>query len=159
MPIREAENEFLSSNAIRFIDHVGDLLQAYVDRREQVRLIKELYGNQIGELYHSLPYHMIEFVIEDFDSKVTVGLRYADLISTLPTGVSVLAWPMHQSKRSSDKIASHLKGNGVGSHPIPARLTYAEHALRTMGLPQAYAEIVLNLRQALHDMFPHTSST
>ncbi|KAK6783005.1 hypothetical protein RDI58_020801 [Solanum bulbocastanum] len=159
LPIREAENEFLSSNAIRFIDHVGDLLQAYVDRREQVRLIKELYGNQIGELYHSLPYHMIEFVIEDFDSKVTVSLRYADLISTLPTGVSVLAWPMHQSKKSSDKIAPHLKGNGVGSHPIPARLTYAEDALRTMSLPEAYAEIVLNLPRALQDMFPHTRST
>lgn len=33
----------------------------------QVRIIKEIYGNQIGELYHSLPYHMIEFVLEDFD--------------------------------------------------------------------------------------------
>ncbi|MCD9638234.1 hypothetical protein HAX54_022083, partial [Datura stramonium] len=136
LPIREAENEFLSSNAIRFIDHVGDLLQAYVDRREQVRLIKELYGNQIGELYHSLPYHMIEFVLEDFDSKLTVSLRYADLISTLPTGVSVLAWPMNQSKKSSDTISLSQKGNGVGSHPIPARLTYAEDALRTMSLPE-----------------------
>lgn len=159
LPIREAENEFLSSNAIKFIDHVGDLLQAYVDRREQVRLIKELYGNQIGELYHSLPYHMIEFVLEDFDSKVTVSLRYADLISTLPSGVSVLAWPMHQSKKSSETIPLSQKGNGVGSHPIPARLTYAEDALRTMSLPEAYAEIVLNLPQALQDMFEHTSST
>ncbi|KAH9798558.1 Centromere protein O [Citrus sinensis] len=67
LPIREAENDLLSSNAMRFIDHVGELLQAYVDRREQVRLIKELYGNQIGELYHSLPYHMIEFVVDDSD--------------------------------------------------------------------------------------------
>lgn len=33
----------------------------------QVRLIKELYGNQIKELHHSLPYHMIEFAIDDFD--------------------------------------------------------------------------------------------
>jgi hypothetical protein len=31
----------------------------------QVRLIKELYGNQIKELYHSLPYHMVEFVLDD----------------------------------------------------------------------------------------------
>ncbi|KAF3685079.1 putative plasma membrane ATPase 4-like [Capsicum annuum] len=159
LPIRDTENEFLSSNAIRFIDHVGDLLQAYVDRREQVRLIKELYGNQIGELYHSLPYHMIEFVLEDFDSKVTVSLRYADLISTLPTGVSVLAWPMPKSKKSSDAISLSQKENVVGSHPIPACLTYAEDALRTMSLPEAYAEIVLNLPQTLQDMFPHTSST
>uniref|UniRef100_A0A2P2KT27 Centromere protein O n=1 Tax=Rhizophora mucronata TaxID=61149 RepID=A0A2P2KT27_RHIMU len=67
LPIREAENDLLSSNAMRFIDYVGELLQAYVDRREQVRLIKELYGNQIGELYHSLPYHMIEFVLDDYE--------------------------------------------------------------------------------------------
>nr|XP_043628185.1 uncharacterized protein LOC122599697 isoform X2 [Erigeron canadensis] len=66
-PIRELENELLSSNAMKFIDHIGDLLQAYVDRREQVHLVKDLYGNQIGELYHSLPYHMIEFVVDDFN--------------------------------------------------------------------------------------------
>lgn len=66
LPIREAENDLLSSNAMvrsvscivyanllivemflflslvlliyfqKFIDHVGELLQAYVDRREQV---------------------------------------------------------------------------------------------------------------------------
>ncbi|KAL8197687.1 hypothetical protein R6Q57_024298, partial [Mikania cordata] len=49
----------------KFIDHIGDLLQAYVDRLEQVRLIEDLYGNYIGELFHSLPYHMIEFFLED----------------------------------------------------------------------------------------------
>ncbi|KAH7573974.1 hypothetical protein JRO89_XS03G0233800 [Xanthoceras sorbifolium] len=92
LPIREAENDLLSSNAMRFIDHVGELLQAYVDRREQVRLIKELYGNQIKELYHSLPYHMIEFVLDDSECKVTVCLRYADLVSVLPTRVRLLVF-------------------------------------------------------------------
>jgi len=37
----------------------------------QVRLIKELYGNQIRELYHSLPYHMIELVLDDSDWSVS----------------------------------------------------------------------------------------
>ncbi|KAL2896869.1 Centromere protein O [Bienertia sinuspersici] len=37
LPVREAENDLLSSNAMKFIDHVGELLQAYVDRREQVQ--------------------------------------------------------------------------------------------------------------------------
>ncbi|XP_071937390.1 uncharacterized protein [Coffea arabica] len=130
LPIREAENEFLSSNAMKFIDHVGDLLQAYVDRREQVRLIKELYGNQIKELYHSLPYHMVEFLLDDYDCKVTVSLRYADLVSILPTGVSVLAWPMHRNFMNK-------KGGGpLGSKTIPERLSYAEDALRTMSLPE-----------------------
>ncbi|KAJ7958652.1 Centromere protein O [Quillaja saponaria] len=151
LPIREAENDFLSSNAMKFIDHVGDLLQAYVDRREQVRLIKELYGNQIGELYHSLPYRMVEFVLDDFDCKITISLRYADLLSVLPTRISVLAWPV--SKKSSSSTMDRKEDGVMGSHPIPARLTYAEDALRTMSLPEAYAEIVLNLPGALKQMF------
>nr|KAJ0208098.1 hypothetical protein LSAT_V11C500245970 [Lactuca sativa] len=147
LPIREVENDLLSSNAMKFIDHIGDLLQAYVDRREQVRLIKDLYGNQIGQLYHSLPYHMIEFVVDDFDCKVTVSLRYADLLSILPTGISVVAWPMNQSKKSP---TGGKKGNLLhGSNKSPIRLSYAEDALRTLSLPEAYAEIVLNLPEAL----------
>ncbi|XP_052187344.1 uncharacterized protein LOC127798078 isoform X3 [Diospyros lotus] len=160
LPIREAENEFLSSNAMKFIDHVGELLQAYVDRREQVRLIKELYGNQIRELYHSLPYHMIEFLLHDSDCKVIVSLRYADLVSVLPTRVSVLAWPMHQSKKSLTGPATlSRKDSGVsGSQSDPARLSYAEDALRTMSLPEAYAEIVLNLPEAIKQAFPGGNS-
>lgn len=147
LPIREAENDLLSSNAMKFIDHIGDLLQAYVDRREQVGLIKDLYGNQIGELYHSLPYHMIEFIVDDFDCKVTVSLRYADLLSILPTGISVVAWPMNQSKKSPTE---GRKANvSFGSNTSPMRLSYAEDALRTLSLPEAYAEIVLNLPEAL----------
>ncbi|CAI9787127.1 unnamed protein product [Fraxinus pennsylvanica] len=149
LPIREAENDLLSSNAMKFIDHMGDLLQAYVDRREQVRLIKELYGNQIGELYHSLSYHMVEFVLDDFDCKLTLSLKYAvDLLSVVPTGVSVLAWPMHA-------VTMNTRENGVlGTQPIPTRLSYAEDALRSMSLPEAYAEIVLNLPQVLKEIYP-----
>ncbi|KAL5559384.1 hypothetical protein UlMin_035595 [Ulmus minor] len=155
LPIREAENELLSSNAMQFIDYVGELLQAYVDRREQVRLVKELYGNQIGELYHSLPYHMIEFILDDCDCKVTVTLRYVDLVSVLPSRIRVLAWPINQSKKNSlNALATNRKENGItAGQPVPARLTYAEDALRTMSLPEAYAEIVLNLPRALQQVF------
>lgn len=149
LPIREAETEFLSSNAIKFIDHVGELLQAYVDRREQVRLVKELYGNQIRELYHSLPYDMVEFMLDDCDCKITVGLRYGNMLSILPTRVSVLAWPVKKSS-SAENLK---KGNGVSENEgIPLRLIYAEDALRTMSLPEAYAEIVLNLPEELSEL-------
>ncbi|GMG99193.1 hypothetical protein Nepgr_001033 [Nepenthes gracilis] len=147
LPIREAENDLLSSNAMKFIDHVGELLQTYVDRREQVRLMRELYGNQIGELYHSLPYHMIEFVLDDFDCKVIVSLRYADLVSVLPTRIRVLAWPLNTSIMSTEQ----MDRKGI-SHLFPARLSYAEDALRIMSLPEAYAEIVLNLPRALQQI-------
>ncbi|OVA00918.1 Centromere protein O [Macleaya cordata] len=140
LPIREAENDLLSSNAMKFIDYVGDLVQAYVDRREQVRLIKELYGNQIGELYHSLSYHVIEFVLDDYDCKLTVSLRYADLVSILPTRIRVLAWPLNSKKNLSTTTATATAtATAVNrkSQAVPARLSYAEDALRTMALPEA----------------------
>lgn len=69
-----------------------------------------------------------EFV--SFCSKITVSLRYADLISVLPTRISVLAWPMHHSKKNTTSTSL------LGGHPPPVRLTYAEDALRTMSLPE-----------------------
>ncbi|KAK6915976.1 Centromere protein O, partial [Dillenia turbinata] len=148
LPIREAENDLLLSNAMKFIDHIGNLLQAYVDRREQVRLLKELYGNQVVELYHSLPYHMIEL------AKVTVSLKYANLVSVLPTRIRALVWPMHQKETSTSATTTIKRGiDTLGTQPIPARLSYAEDALRSMGLPEAYAEIILNLRQVLQELF------
>lgn len=155
LPIREAENDLLSSNAMKFIDHVGELLQAYVDRREQVRVMKELYENQIGDLYHSLPYHMIEFVLEDFEStRITISLKYADLVSVLPTRVRVMAWPLHSSKKGLAPGPMSRKGNGaLPNHLIPMRLSYAEDALRIFSLPEAFAEIVLNLPPALQQIF------
>ncbi|KAI3465560.1 hypothetical protein Pfo_022223 [Paulownia fortunei] len=160
LPIREAENDFLSSNAMKFIDHVGILLQAYIDRREQVRLVKELYGNQIGELYFSLPYHMVEFVLTHFDCKITVSLTYADLLSTLPSVVSVVAWSTQQPKISwTGPAPINRKENGaLGRQPIPARLLYAEDALRSMSLPEAFAEIVLKMPESLREMFPEQNS-
>lgn len=155
LPIREAENDLLSSNAMKFIDHVGELLQAYVDRREQVRVMKELYGNQIGDLYHSLPYHMIEFVLDDFEcTRITISLKYADLVSVLPTRVRVMAWPLNSSKKGTGPVLMSRKGTGaLPSHLIPARLSYAEDALRIFSLPEAFAEIVLNLSHALQQIF------
>lgn len=69
-------------------------------------------------------------------SKVTVSLRYADLLSVLPTGISVVVWPMSQSKKSPtrSKKAKVALGNNVG----PMRLSYAEEALRTLSLPEGY---------------------
>ncbi|KAK4760062.1 hypothetical protein SAY87_023193 [Trapa incisa] len=102
LPMREVENDLLSSNGMKFIDHMEELLQAYLDRRKQVytchflrvHLIKGLYGNQIGDLYSSLPFHMIEFMLDDAECTISVTLRYADLLSVLPTRARVLVWPL-----------------------------------------------------------------
>lgn len=39
LPVRELEKQHLGSSPRTFIDHMGDVLQAYVSRREQVRLL------------------------------------------------------------------------------------------------------------------------
>ncbi|XP_010422819.1 PREDICTED: centromere protein O-like [Camelina sativa] len=145
LPLHDLENDLLCSNAKKFIDNVGDLLQAYVERKEQVRLMNELYGNQINELYNSLPYHMIEFSVDDCECKVMVSLRYGDLLSELPTKVRVLAWPMHrQSKKQC---------TSPGNQTVPVRLFFAENALRIQSLPEAYAEIVINLPGEIEQIF------
>lgn len=74
-------------------------------------------------------------------SKITVSLRYADLLSVLPTRVKVLAWPVNQLKRhcTSAAIANRRDNGGMGYAPIPSRLTYAEEALRTRSLPEGVA--------------------
>lgn len=65
---------------------------------------------------------------------MTVSLRYADLISVLPSRIRVLAWPVHPSKKIST-----IERKGFGTTPVqsvPSRLSYAEDALRTMSLPE-----------------------
>ncbi|KAM1089222.1 hypothetical protein ACFX15_016461 [Malus domestica] len=157
LPIREAENDLLSSNAMKFIDYIGEMLQAYVDRREQVRLVKELYGNQIKEIHFTLPYSLIVFSKLDFDCKVVVKLKYAELVSVLPTHVSVVAWPVCQPRKSSLNISSMNKKEN-GTLEGPTTLFYAEDALRNKSLPEAYAEIVLNLPQTLREICEGNSS-
>ncbi|KAG7550217.1 Centromere protein O [Arabidopsis thaliana x Arabidopsis arenosa] len=151
LPLRDLESDLLFSNAKKFIDSVGDLLQAYVDRKEQVRVIKELYGNQISEIYHSLPYHMIEFSMDDCDCKFVVSLRYGDLLCELPTKVRILVWPMHhhQSKKQC---------TSPGSQPIPVRLSFAEDAFRIQSLPEAYAEIMQNMPNEIQQLFQRSPS-
>ncbi|XP_066385373.1 uncharacterized protein [Miscanthus floridulus] len=153
LPVRELESDLLSSNSIKFIDHLEEILQAYIDRREQVRLIKELYGNQIGELFHSLPYNMIEFVLEDFECKVTISIRYSDILQTLPSQARVLAWALHSAKRISTRSSS-----ASAAQPVPFHLSYAEEALKTLCLPEAYADIVLELPHALKRIFSSRDS-
>ncbi|KAM1013515.1 hypothetical protein FF1_043442 [Malus domestica] len=135
LPIREVENGLLSSNAMKLIDYIGEILQAYVDRREQVRLAKELYGNQIKEIHFALPYNLIVFSKLDFGSKVVVKLKYAELVPVLPNHVSVVAWPVCQPRKSGPNISSMNKKE-KGTLEGPTTLFYAEDALRTMSLPK-----------------------
>lgn len=70
-----------------------------------------------------------------------MSLRYADLISVLPSRISVLAWPM--LKKNTAATLNRKEDGNFGSHPAPVRLHYAEDALRTMSLPEGENYITL----------------
>ncbi|XP_062014364.1 uncharacterized protein LOC133730870 [Rosa rugosa] len=100
-------------------------------------------GDGIGSLVMNAVEQVIEYLdLFGFDAiyqcKVIVKLKYADLVSILPTNVSVVVWPI-QIWRFSVNISTMNTLEG------PTCLLYAEDALRTMSLPEAYTEIVLNL--------------
>lgn len=71
---------------------------------------------------------------------MTVSLRYADLLSTLPSRIRVLAWPVHPSKKmistSDNSNEASSEAAATVAQSIPSRLSYAEDALRTMSLPE-----------------------
>ncbi|RZC56619.1 hypothetical protein C5167_015473 [Papaver somniferum] len=77
-------------------------------------------------------------------SKLTVSLRYADLVSVLPTRIRVLAWPINLKKSLSAAPAT----NNKKPQAVPARLSYAEDALRTMTLPEG--NYLINERYPRH---------
>lgn len=84
-------------------------------------------------------YHQAEECNFLFCSKVIVKLKYADLVSVLPTNVSVVAWPIQTRKFS-------LNTSTLNTLEGPTCLLYAEDALRTMSLPEG---IILK-----YDIFP-----
>lgn len=74
-----------------------------------------------------------------------MSLRYGDLLGELPTKVRVLVWPMHQLKR---QCTSPRLGK-LGSQAIPARLSFAEDALRVQSLPEGTSSSVTDLFKVL----------
>ncbi|KAG8083427.1 hypothetical protein GUJ93_ZPchr0015g6855 [Zizania palustris] len=97
-----------------------------------------------------------EFVMEDFECKITVSIRYSDLLFTLPSQARVLAWPLRSSRRIS--VTECRASSAAASQPVPFRLPYAEEALKTLSLPEAFAEIVLSLPRALKQIMSSQES-
>ena len=76
------------------------------------------------------------FAPYDLSSKVTVSIRYSDLILTWPSQVRVLAWPLRSFKRTDRRSSS-----GATAQPVPFRLSYAEDALKTLSLPEGSSHL------------------
>lgn len=147
LPVRELEKQHLGNSPKMFIDYMGDVLQAYVSRREQVNELKRLKGDLIGQLYHSLSYTLIEIMLKEPQCQVGLSLAYHNSDSELPTQSTITAWPL-----SSDVItqsAAKRPGRAVLKNSTAFRLPKAEAFLRTMPLPQGFAEFLTDLRDTL----------
>lgn len=138
LPLQETEKLYLSSSATKFIDCMGEYIQGFVSRREQIRSFRELNASAIRHISHSLPCDVIEFMVEEQNCKVTVSLAYEFLSSDLPTRTKVLAWPPILPKgvgRLADRRGSRPRNT-------PYSLAYAEESLKRNPLPYGYEKIL-----------------
>lgn len=138
LPLQETERRHLSSSAAMFINIIGDLLQAYVSRREQIKAFKESKADKIKHVSHSVRCDVVDFMVEEFECKVTVSLGYEDLRSELPTRAKAVIWPPVSSKGKCQPI--DLEESKPRASPIS--LVYAEKILKQEFLSQAYKELV-----------------
>lgn len=146
LPVRELEKQHLGNSPKLFIDYIGNVLQAYVSRREQVNKLKKRRGELIGELYHSLSYTLIEIMLKQPQWQVGMSLAYHNLDSELPTQSTITTWPL-----TTDLISQAVikPGRAVQKNSTAFRLPKAEAFLRTMPLPQGCEELLADLRDTL----------
>ncbi|KAI5084149.1 hypothetical protein GOP47_0000318 [Adiantum capillus-veneris] len=145
VPLKEVEREYLSSNAAMFISILGDLLQAYVSRREQIRKFKETRSDKLRLISHTVLCDAVDFMVEESDCKVTVKLGYEDLHSDLPSVAKVAVWPPPASKGKFPAFFS--KDRKPKTSPIS--LLFAEIILQQEVLPEAYERLVSGLNAIL----------
>ncbi|KAH7440441.1 hypothetical protein KP509_04G107200 [Ceratopteris richardii] len=145
VPLKEVEQQYLSSSAAMFISVMGDLLQAYVSRREQIKTLKEVRADKLKLISHTVLCDAVDFMVEEFDCKVTVKLGYEDLRSNLPSVTKVVAWPPPASKGKF--LAFFSRDRRPKASPIS--LLFAESILQQVALPDAYEHLVNGLNAIL----------
>eukprot|EP00250_Pteridium_aquilinum_P024162 c2854_g1_i1 orf=379-1431(+) len=145
VPLKEVETEYLSSSASMFINVTGDLLQAYISRREQIKKLKESKADRIKLISHTVLCDALDFMVEEFDCKVTVKLGYEDLHSDLPNETKVVVWPPPPSNRKYSAFFSRDRKPKA----TPISLLFAENILQQELLPEAYERLVNGLNAVL----------
>lgn len=145
IPLKEVEREYLASSAAMFINVLGDLLQAFISRREQIRKFKETRADKLRLFSHTVLCDAVDFMVEEFDCKVTVKLGYEDLHSDLPSVSKVAVWPPPASKGTF--AAFFAKDRKPKASPIS--LLFAENIMQQEVLPEAYEKLVNGLNAIL----------
>ncbi|XP_038051460.1 centromere protein O-like [Patiria miniata] len=107
-------DEHLNEELTYFVDEIGDLLNAYVSRRQQVAQLKLDHSSSIaGDIRHSqsLDYVQITFLSSNGScSPLTVDLYYGNLHATRPTKV-LLADNDNDSINSDPSLLKKLQSS------------------------------------------------
>lgn len=153
LPLRETEKGCLAGSPKLFIDTLGAILQAYVSRRQQLNLLKDTRGDQVGEVYSSLPYTSLVLCLEVPDAKVKIMLGYDEMLSELPTRCEVIAWPLLRHLQSSTKGRRGVRRGQTAlvSHQLQA----AQSALQSIHLHEAYDQVVADVRATVAVLDPN----
>lgn len=145
VPFNDAATAYLSSNASMFINATGDLLQAYISRREQIKKLKESKADRIKHISHTVLCDAVDFMLEESDCKVCIKLRYEDTHSDLPTETKVVVWPPPPSKKQYPVFFSRERKPKA----TPISLLFAENILQQELLPEACERLVNGLNAIL----------
>ncbi|EFJ22820.1 hypothetical protein SELMODRAFT_150942 [Selaginella moellendorffii] len=144
--LREIEKTHLQLSATNFLDHVDSHLQAFVCRRGQILGLKQLHGDSIGDLYHSLPYNLITFSLDEPTCKADVELAFDNLASEYPTRCTVLVWSLaHPGRKASGRRGTRSQ---QASQAASIKVSKAEELLRMKLLPDAYDDLVKEIQAA-----------
>ncbi|CAG8692311.1 10461_t:CDS:2, partial [Acaulospora morrowiae] len=87
IPLGEIENDYLNKDVDKFVNIVDDYLQAYVARREEVKLMRQKTG--VTNLTSNNAYDLVEFSVDLEESIVDISLTYSNLRSSAPTDVVI----------------------------------------------------------------------
>lgn len=126
LPVTNIAEAYLNEDLTYFVDEIGDLLNAYVSRRQQlVQLKQSHFPSIVGDVRCSQSLDYIQlYVLYNNSCKVHIHLYYDHLHATRPTRVCVFEMP----------------GGGMGSDS--SKLKQLELALKKFELPQAVSSTI-----------------
>ncbi|KAK3087481.1 hypothetical protein FSP39_006519 [Pinctada imbricata] len=105
VPLVHLEKEHLMTNTQLFLMHISDYLQAYVKRREEANLVKEILGEISCDLSMTLPADYIEIKIggAEWSFALEVQMTYTNILKIIPTQV-VMSLEFEEEEPEADQM-------------------------------------------------------
>ncbi|RHZ82730.1 hypothetical protein Glove_104g58 [Diversispora epigaea] len=102
IPLKELENDYLNKDIYKFRNFVDDYLQAYVKRREEIKILQQNKG--IINLSTNNVHDFIEFSVCLEKHTMKISIKYEDLKLCIPTNTVI-----YQIEEDDNNFITRLK--------------------------------------------------